>query len=51
MTTFPIAGQVNYIALIGKQPVRFFFNGQYNVINDFGQRKWQLTPGFALILK
>ena len=24
---------------------------QYNFINDFGARKWTLSPGFALILR
>jgi len=47
----PASGQVNYIHMFGKQPVRFFINAQYNFINDFGARKWTLSPGFALILR
>ena len=47
----PASGQVNYIHMFGKQPVRFFVNAQYNFINDIGARKWTLSPGFALILR
>ena len=47
----PLSGQINYIHLFGKQPVRFFFNAQYSFVNEFAQRKWTLTPGMTLILK
>ena len=49
--TAPVSGQINYIHMFGKQPVRFFFNAQYNFLNEFGQRKWTLSPGLALILR
>ena len=51
LTAAPLSGQINYIHMFGEQPVRFFFNAQYSVVNDFGARKWTLSPGFALILK
>jgi hypothetical protein len=47
----PVGFQVNYIALFGKQPVRFLFGPQYNFQNESGARKWTITTGFALILK
>jgi len=51
LTSAPLSGQVNYIHTFGEQPVRFFFNAQYSMVNDFGARKWIVSPGFALILK
>lgn len=47
----PVGFQVNYIARLGEQPVRFLFGPQYNLKNELGARKWTLTTGFALILK
>jgi hypothetical protein len=47
----PLSSQVNYIAMLGKQPIRLFFNPQYNVINIFGQRRWTIGGGFALLLR
>ena len=47
----PLSFQTNYIAMLGKQPVRLYLNPQYNVINSFGQRKWTVGTGFALLLR
>jgi hypothetical protein len=47
----PLSVQGNYIAHIKKQPLRLFFNPQYNVVNEPGSRKWLLTFGVALIVK
>ena len=47
----PLSAQINYIGYIEKQPVRFFFNPQYNVVNERGSRKWTLGIGAALIVK
>lgn len=47
----PLSFQTNYIAMLGKQPIRLFFNPQYNVLNSFGQRKWTIGGGFALLLR
>jgi hypothetical protein len=47
----PLSFQTNYIAMLGKQPIRLFINPQYNVINSFGQRKWTVGGGFALLLR
>jgi len=51
LTSAPLSGQVNYIHTFGEQPVRFFFNAQYSMVNDPGARKWIVSPGLALILK
>lgn len=51
LVALPLSFQINYIAKFGKQPVRLFFNPQYNVINSFGQRKWTIGGGFALIIR
>jgi hypothetical protein len=34
----PVGFQLNYIALLGKQPVRFLVGPQYNFKNEFGAR-------------
>jgi hypothetical protein len=47
----PLSFQVNYIAMLGKQPIRLFVNPQYSPINEFGQRKWTIGGGFALLLR
>lgn len=47
----PLSFQVNYIARLGKQPIRLYFNPQYSPINEFGQRKWTVGGGFALLLR
>ena len=47
----PLSFQTNYIAMLGKQQIRLYFNPQYNVINSFGQRKWTVGGGFALLLR
>lgn len=47
----PLSFQANYIAMIGKQPIRLYLNPQYNVVNSFGQRKWTVGTGFALLLR
>ena len=47
----PVGFQVNYIAKLGDQPVRFLFGPQYNFKNEFSARKWTITTGFALILR
>lgn len=46
----PVGFQLNYIALLGKQPVRFLIGPQYNITNEPGARKWTITTGFALIV-
>lgn len=51
LVAFPLSFQINYIAKFGKQPIRLFLNPQYNAINSFGQRKWTVGGGFALILR
>jgi hypothetical protein len=47
----PLSFQVNYIAMLGKQPIRLFLNPQYSPVNNFGQRKWTVGGGFALLLR
>src|SRR5688572_2718836 len=47
----PLSAQINYITSIEKQPVRFFFNPQYNVVNEPGSKKWTLAIGAALLVK
>jgi hypothetical protein len=47
----PLSAQVNYIGYLHKQPVRFFFNSQYNAVNEPGTRKWTLSLGVAAIVK
>lgn len=47
----PVGFQVNYIAKLGDQPVRFLFGPQYNFKNEFSARKWTITTGLALILR
>ena len=47
----PVGFQLNYIAMLGKQPVRFLVGPQYNFKNEPGAKKWTLTTGFALILR
>jgi hypothetical protein len=51
ITNVPLSAQVNYIAHIEKQPVRFFVNTQYNAVNEPGARKWTLAIGAAVIVK
>lgn len=47
----PLGIQVNYIAMLGPQPVRLLINPQYNFKNEFGSRKWTITAGIAFIVK
>src|SRR5688572_16625461 len=47
----PLSAQINYIGRIQSQPVRFFFNPQYNAVNEPGTRKWTLSLGAAVIVK
>jgi hypothetical protein len=47
----PLGIQVNYIARLGPQPIRFLINPQYNFKNEFGSRKWTITAGLAFIVK
>jgi hypothetical protein len=47
----PLSFQTNYIAMLGKQPIRLFFNPQYSFVNNSGQRKWTIGGGFALLLR
>ena len=47
----PLSAQINYIGRIQSQPVRFFFNSQYNAVNEPGTRKWTLSIGAAVIVK
>jgi hypothetical protein len=47
----PVGFQLNYIARLGNQPVRFLFGPQYNITNEPGTRKWTFTTGFALIVR
>ncbi|HET9216551.1 MAG TPA: hypothetical protein VFR18_06205 [Terriglobia bacterium] len=47
----PLSAQINYIARVHSQPVRFFFNSQYNAVNEPGTRKWTLSIGAAVIVK
>jgi hypothetical protein len=47
----PVGFQLNYIAMLGKQPVRFLIGPQYNIKNELGAKKWTITTGFALILR
>lgn len=47
----PLSFQINYIAKLGSQPIRLFINPQYSPINEFGQRKWTIGGGFALLLR
>jgi len=47
----PVGFQLNYIAMLGKQPVRFLIGPQYNIKNEPGAKKWTITTGFALILR
>lgn len=51
LVALPLSMQVNYIAKFGNQPIRLYINPQYNVINSFGQRKWTVGTGFALLLR
>jgi hypothetical protein len=50
LVKFPLSGQLNYIVFAGKQPIRLFVNPQYNVIDEKGQTKLQITAGVALIV-
>src|SRR5262249_34589289 len=50
LVKFPLSGQLNYIAFAGKQPIRLFVNPQYNVVDEKGQTKSQITAGVALIV-
>ena len=47
----PLSAQINYIGRIQSQPVRIFFNSQYNAVNEPGTRKWTLSIGAAVIVK
>ncbi len=47
----PVGFQINYIARLAKQPMRFFVNPQYNLKNEFGSQKWTITGGFAFIVR
>jgi hypothetical protein len=47
----PISGQINYIVHIEEQPLRFFFNPQYNLVNEPGTQKWMLSVGASLIVR
>ena len=44
----PPSVQANYITAVGQQPIRLFFNPQYNAKNEFGTRQWTLIAGVAL---
>lgn len=47
----PLGFQVNYIARLGQQPVRFFANPQYNLRDFPGAPELSVTAGLALIVK
>jgi hypothetical protein len=47
----PLGFQINYIARLAKQPMRFFVNPQYNLKNEFGSEKWTIVMGFAFIAR
>lgn len=47
----PLSAQANYITAVGQQPIRLFFNPQYNARNEVGTRQWTLIGGMALIVR
>jgi hypothetical protein len=47
----PLGFQINYIARLGKQPMWFYVNPQYNLKNEFGSQKWSILIGFAFIVR
>ncbi len=47
----PLSAQVNFISSIPHQPVRYFVNPQYNVVNETGTRKWSIIFGIGFIVK
>ena len=49
-TSLPIGAQLNYIAALGKQPIRLFVNPQYNFRDLTGAPQFSTTFGLALLL-
>ena len=47
----PLSAQANYIVHLRQQPLRLFFNPQYNLVNEPGSRKWIITGGISFIVK
>lgn len=47
----PLSAQVNFISSIPHQPVRYFVNPQYNIVNETGTRKWSVIAGVSFIVK
>ena len=47
----PASAQANYIGSVAAQPIRLFFNPQYNFKNELGTRRWNLIGGMALIVR
>ena len=47
----PLSAEVNFISSIPHQPVRYFINPQYNIVNETGTRKWSITAGISFIVK
>ena len=48
--SLPIGAQLNYIATLGKQPIRLFVNPQYNFRDLLGAPQFSTTLGIAVLL-
>jgi hypothetical protein len=48
--SFPIGFQVGKVSKIGKQPVRYAFNPQYNLVDFDGSEGWSVSFTFAMLV-
>lgn len=48
--SLPIGVQVGKVTKIGRQPVRFSLNPQYNFADDTGLPEWSIKLNFSLFV-
>jgi hypothetical protein len=50
-TSIPLSGQLSHILSLEQQPIQLLFRAQYNLKQERGSDKWNLTAGFAILVK